>query len=135
MITASTHPDEFVTRHKKMDFGKYVDRVVTSLREAVGIIERAKVAIGPDTGLMHIAAALGTPVVSLWGATDPGRTGPHGFSHLVIQGQASCVPCLRRYCPIGRICMQSISKDQIAAKIDLALSRGQADEACHVEAV
>lgn len=99
----------------------------TSLREAIGIIQRARVAIGPDTGLMHIAAAVGTPVVSLWGATDPRRTGPYGFDHLAIQGQASCVPCRQRRCPIGRICMRSISEEQIAAKIEMALGQKKAD--------
>ena len=80
----------------------------TSLKEAVGIIARAKVAVGPDTGLMHIAAAVGTPVISLWGATSPSRTGPYGFEELVIQGKADCSPCYRKWCPIGRVCMQSI---------------------------
>jgi lipopolysaccharide heptosyltransferase II len=107
----------------------------TSLREAIGIIAKAQVAIGPDTGLMHIAAAVGTPVVSLWGATDPQRTGPHGFVDLAIQGQASCVPCRRRRCPIGRICMQSISKEQIAAKIQTALTRRRAEKPCDFGAV
>ena len=51
----------------------------TSLCEALGVIARAQVAMGPDTGLMHIAAAVSTPVVSLWGATSPARTGPYGF--------------------------------------------------------
>lgn len=95
----------------------------TSLREAIGIIARAQVAVGPDTGLMHIAAALGTPVVSLWGATSPARTGPYGFADLVVQGRAACAPCYRRRCAIGRVCMQSISVEEIAGKIDLALSR------------
>lgn len=93
----------------------------TSLRQAIGVIQRAKIAIGPDTGLMHIAAAVGTPVVSLWGATDPVRTGPHGNSTLVIRGQAPCAPCYRRSCSIGRICMQSISTAQIGAKLRAAL--------------
>src|SRR4030095_396017 len=65
----------------------------TSLREAIGIIEKAKVAIGPDTGLMHIAAAVRTPIVSLWGATDPKRTWSHGFGDLVIQGRGGCASC------------------------------------------
>lgn len=96
---------------------------LTSLREAIGIITRARVAVGPDTGLMHIAAAVGTPVVSLWGATSPRRTGPYGFDDLIIQGRAACVPCYRRHCPIGRVCMQSISVEEIAGKITQALSR------------
>ena len=98
----------------------------TSLREAAGIIARARVAIGPDTGLMHLAAAVGTPVVSLWGATSPARTGPHGFEDLVIQGKASCAPCYLKKCSIGRICMQSIAVEEIAGKIGLALSRPDA---------
>jgi lipopolysaccharide heptosyltransferase II len=93
----------------------------TSLREAVGIIQRAKIAVGPDTGLMHIAAAVGTPVISLWGATDPARTGPYGFGELVIRGQAPCSPCYKKNCPIGRVCMQSISRAEIAEKIGVAL--------------
>ena len=96
---------------------------LTSLREAIGIITRARVAVGPDTGLMHIAAAVGTPVVSLWGATSPRRNGPYGFEDLIIQGRAACVPCYRRHCPIGRICMQSIFVEEIAGKIHQALSR------------
>jgi heptosyltransferase-1 len=96
----------------------------TSLREAIGIIDRAQLAVGPDTGLMHIAAAVRTPVISLWGATNPQRTGPYGFGDLVIRGRASCVPCNRRRCSIGRVCMKSISAGEIADKIEFAISRG-----------
>ena len=95
----------------------------TSVREAIGIIARARLAVGPDTGLMHIAAAVATPVVSLWGATSPLRTGPYGFENLVVQGKASCSPCYLKRCPIGRICMQSIEMEAVAAKIRIALSR------------
>jgi lipopolysaccharide heptosyltransferase II len=95
----------------------------TSLRDAVAIIARARFCVGPDTGLMHIAAATGTPVVSLWGATEPVRTGPYGFGDLVIQGKADCSPCYRKRCPVGRICMQSINVDAILAMIDKALAR------------
>jgi len=97
----------------------------TTLPEAIGIITRARFAVGPDTGLMHIAAAVSTPVVSLWGATSPLRAGPYGFDELVIQGKAPCVPCYRRQCPIGRICMHSIDMEEIAEKIRMALSRGR----------
>ena len=103
----------------------------TSLKEAVGIIARAKVAVGPDTGLMHIAAAVGTPVISLWGATSPSRTGPYGFEELVIQGEADCSPCYRKWCPIGRVCMQSINVETIMAKIEIALSIEPKDMLAH----
>lgn len=95
----------------------------TSLREAVGILARAEVAVGPDTGLMHLSAAVGTAVVSLWGATSPVRTGPFGYDDLVIQGKAECSPCYLRRCPIGRICMQSIDIEEVAVKVEKALSQ------------
>jgi len=101
----------------------------TTLREAIGIIQKARLAIGPDTGLMHIAAAVGTPVVSLWGATDPKRTGPFRFADLAIRGEAPCVPCGRRRCPIGRLCMRSIGVSAIAVKVAEALKRRPAARA------
>jgi lipopolysaccharide heptosyltransferase II len=107
----------------------------TSLREAIGIIERAKLAVGPDTGLMHIAAAVGTPVISLWGATRPQRTGPYGNSDLVIQGRAPCVPCNRKRCRIGRICIQSITTAEISERIAVALRRDEAKLVSDVDAV
>ena len=100
----------------------------TTLREAIGIIARAKVAIGPDTGLMHIAAALSVPVISLWGATEPVRTGPYGFASLAIKGEAPCSPCYSKHCQIGRQCMRSITIDSIVAKLNL-LSKGVNSEA------
>ncbi len=99
----------------------------TSLREAIGILSRARVAIGPDTGLMHLSAAVGTPVVSLWGATSPVRTGPYGYDELVLQGKAACSPCYLRRCPIGRICMQSINVEEVSAKVEKALSERNHD--------
>jgi ADP-heptose:LPS heptosyltransferase len=101
----------------------------TTLREAAGIIARARVCVGPDTGLMHLAAAVGTPVVSLWGATNPTRTGPYGCEDLVIKGQAPCSPCYRAHCPIGRVCMQSIGTEEIQGTVAKALIRGQAIQA------
>jgi lipopolysaccharide heptosyltransferase I len=102
----------------------------TSLRAAAAIIADARFCVGPDTGLMHIAAAMGTPTVSLWGATDPARTGPYGFGDLVIQGEADCSPCYRKRCSIGRVCMRSIGTKAIVAMIDKALARrGTAQDA------
>ncbi len=95
----------------------------SSLREAVEILSRASVAIGPDTGLMHLCDAVDTPVVSLWGATSPARTGPYKFENLAIRGKAECSPCYLKQCPIGRICMQSIEVDEVVAKVGAALAR------------
>lgn len=85
----------------------------TSLRDLIGIFARARLAVGPDCGPMHIAAATGTPVISLWGATSPLRSAPWGSEALVLQGTAACSPCYVRHCPIGRACMQRITPEQV----------------------
>jgi lipopolysaccharide heptosyltransferase II len=93
-----------------------------SLRDLIGIFGRARAAFGADTGPMHIAAAVGTPVISLWGATSPARSAPWGNESLVIAGTAVCSPCYLRRCPIGRVCMQSISVETVVARIVEALA-------------
>ncbi len=125
IVLLGSEQDAILAREVEVSCGQGTTNLVgrTSLKEAVGIIARAKVAVGPDTGLMHIAAAVGTPVVSLWGATNPSRAGPYGFEELVIQGEAECSPCYRKRCPIGRVCMQSIEVETIMAKIEIGLSR------------
>jgi ADP-heptose:LPS heptosyltransferase len=89
----------------------------TTLRDLIGIFERAAVAFGPDSGPMHIAAAVGTPVVSLWGATSPARSAPWGSESGVIAGAAPCSPCYLKRCPIGRLCMQHIGVDSVRDQI------------------
>jgi ADP-heptose:LPS heptosyltransferase len=95
----------------------------TTLRESYGVLARARAALGPDCGPMHLAAAAGTPVVSLWGATTPARSAPFGCEDLVLVGRAHCVPCYRRRCPIGRACMQSITPARALAQLARALER------------
>jgi len=95
----------------------------TTLRDVIAILARATIAIGPDSGPMHIAAAVGTPVVSLWGATSPARSAPFGFEQLVLVGDAPCVPCYLKRCPIGRLCMESITPAAVLARVDAALSK------------
>lgn len=93
----------------------------TTLRETYGVLARARVAIGPDSGPMHLAAAAGTPVVSLWGATTPARSAPFGSEHLVVVGRVPCAPCYLRRCPIGRQCMRDIGPDRVIAQVERAL--------------
>jgi lipopolysaccharide heptosyltransferase II len=94
----------------------------TSLRESYGILARARLAIGPDSGPMHLAAAAGTPVVSLWGATTPARSAPAGSQDLVLVGRVPCAPCYLRRCPIGRQCMQDITPARVMAQVTRVLA-------------
>ncbi len=85
----------------------------TTLRHLIGIFERCNAAFGPDSGPMHIAAAVGTRVVSLWGATSAARSAPWNNEGGVIEGKADCMPCYRKACPIGRVCMQAIFPEAV----------------------
>jgi lipopolysaccharide heptosyltransferase II len=93
----------------------------TTLRETYGVLARARVALGPDSGPMHLAAAAGTPVVSLWGATTPARSAPFGSEDLVLVGRTPCAPCYRRRCPIGRQCMRLLTPARVLAQLERVL--------------
>jgi heptosyltransferase I len=94
----------------------------TSLRDLFAIFRECAVAFGPDSGPMHIAAAVGCPVVSIWGSTAPERSAPWGFPDLTIRGEIPCHPCYLRDCPIGRECMRRIEPELVAATIRHALA-------------
>ncbi len=83
-----------------------------ALGELCELLRRADLFIGGDTGPMHIASALGVPVVALFGPKDPLQTGPYCSRSVVVTGQATCRPCTRRRCPHVR-CMTSITTDQV----------------------
>lgn len=94
----------------------------TSLNGSVEIIRRAEVDWGPDSGPMHIAAAIGTPVVSFWGATSPNRSGPYANESGILEGDAPCRPCNSKKCAIDRECLTKIDPDDVVARV-LASSR------------
>jgi heptosyltransferase-1 len=98
----------------------------TSLRDLFAIFRETVVAFGPDCGPMHIAAAIGCPVVSLWGATAPQRSAPWGFGHLAIAADIPCHPCYLRECPVGRECMRRIAPEDVAAMVRRAVEAREA---------
>jgi len=85
----------------------------TSLREAMVMISRCCLFISNDSGLMHVAGALGVPTVAIFGSTNPTTTSPSGKRTLVIRGQAPCSPCLKKTCPTDFMCMKSIRVDAV----------------------
>jgi heptosyltransferase I len=93
----------------------------TNLRDLIGIFAECAVAFGPDSGPMHIAAAVGCPIVSLWGSTAPERSAPWGFADFAIRGEIPCHPCYLRHCPIGRECMRRIAPATVANTVRRAL--------------
>jgi ADP-heptose:LPS heptosyltransferase len=94
----------------------------TTLRDLIAIFGECRAAFGPDCGPMHIAAAVGCPVVSLWGSTAAERSAPWGFEHLAISGAIPCHPCYLRKCPIGRECMRRITPAEVSAMVRRAIA-------------
>jgi len=84
----------------------------TSLTELAGLYEKAALVISTDTGPMHLAVAVGTPVVALFGPTAPWRTGPHGSGNKVVRIDMPCSPCFKRRCKTPN-CMNNISVKQV----------------------
>jgi len=95
----------------------------TTLRQLLAILARARLVFGPDSGALHLAAALGTPAVSLWGATSALRSTPFGCERLTVVGQAPCAPCFLRDCPIERVCMRDIATDAVVARAAAVLAQ------------
>jgi ADP-heptose:LPS heptosyltransferase len=106
----------------------------TSLRDLIAIFPECDAAFGPDSGPMHIAAAVGCPIVSLWGATSSKRSAPWGFDDLAITGEIACHPCYLRNCPVGRECMHRIAPEMVVEALHHARRRLGADAASHTTA-
>jgi heptosyltransferase-2 len=88
----------------------------TSLGALIGAIERMTAFVSNDSGAMHLAAALGRPVVAIFGPTDERATHPVG-DHRVIVESVFCRPCLLRDCPIDHRCMRRITVDAVYAAV------------------
>jgi lipopolysaccharide heptosyltransferase II len=92
----------------------------TSLRQMMALLKACRVLLTNDSGPMHVAAALGTPVVVPFGSTSPELTGP-GLPgdprHHILRSNAACAPCFRRACPIDFRCMTGIPAERAVAAI------------------
>ncbi len=102
--------------------GRVIDLVGrTSLGALAGVLDRAAVCLSNDSGGMHLAAALGRPVVAIFGPTDEQATAPLG-NHTVLVEPVFCRPCQLRDCPIDHRCMKRISVqrvlDAVAARLE-----------------
>lgn len=93
----------------------------TSLKVLAAVYRSANVVVSTDTGPMHLAAAVGTPVVALFGPTAPWRTGPYGQGHVVLRAGVSCSPCFSRSCKTAEFepmaCMNRITVEQVVEAV------------------
>ncbi len=102
---------------------------VTGVGLLPALLEFACLLVTNDSGTLHVAAAVGTPVVALFGPTSPVRTGPYGKGHRVVTHDVPCRPCFSRVCRyrVPLACLAGISPDQVleAVRERLALRVGR----------
>ncbi len=110
----------------RMDPAPFVAAGRTDLRVLIALLRRTDLLVTVDSGPMHLAAALGTPLVALFGPTDPRLTGPYGSGGAVLRVPLPCSPCLKRRCQIreDRLCMRSISEEEVAVAASRILAGG-----------
>lgn len=104
----------------------------TSLREAAALIEGARLAVTNDSGPMHLADAVGCPLVAVLGPTSPDRTGPYRQRDGVVRVEVPCSPCRRKRlpkCPESHVCMNELNVERVLAALDrkLTASAGRPD--------
>ncbi|MDD5757472.1 MAG: lipopolysaccharide heptosyltransferase I [Desulfobulbaceae bacterium] len=96
----------------------------TDLKTLAALFSFSQIVISTDTGPMHLAAAVNTPVVALFGPTAPWRTGPYGKHHQVVRKDLPCSPCLKKTCQFGStLCMQKISVNDVMLAVKSALRK------------
>ena len=84
----------------------------TNLRELAALLSLSPVVVCTDTGVMHLASAMGARVAALFGPTAPWRTGPYGSGHRVLRLGLECSPCFRRQCPEPR-CLTELEPGKV----------------------
>jgi ADP-heptose:LPS heptosyltransferase len=105
--------------------GAAVRSFPTTLLDYVEIARRARLVVAADTGPLHLACAVGTPVVALFGPTDPARNGPFAPDDVVVRRTPGCAPCYSRSCARHAGVMDGISLAEVRAAVErrLALAR------------
>lgn len=96
----------------------------TSLPELVGVISRLRLLVTNDSGPMHVGAALGVPLVAIFGPTDWRETAPLGDRQRLVREAVECAPCKLRECPIDHRCMRRITVERVVAEARELLRAG-----------
>ncbi|HZP01907.1 MAG TPA: glycosyltransferase family 9 protein, partial [Terriglobia bacterium] len=89
----------------------------TTLRQLMALLARCHLLVTNDSGPMHLAAALGLPLVAIFGSTNERATGPVSPRARIVKRQVECSPCGLRVCPIDFRCMNSITVEDVYSTV------------------
>ena len=101
----------------------------TSIKQVAALIERCQLLVCNDSGLMHVAVAVGTPVVAIYGPTDLRRTAPLGHGHTIIRHDLPCSPCFKLegdeqvHACTHHDCLTTISPEEVFEQVKIKLQR------------
>lgn len=91
------------------------------LKTLAALFKRVDLVVGGDTGPVHLAAAVGTPTVSLYRSSDGSESGPRGDMHVIVQSPLPCTRCFKTSCPRDAECRSSITVDAMFAGVSRLL--------------
>jgi heptosyltransferase-2 len=94
----------------------------TDVQVLAAVLAQSRLLVTNDSGPMHLAAAVQTPVVAIFGSTSPLWTGPFGKGHSVLKKDLDCSPCFQKTCPIGYPCLKEITVKEVFREIQFRLS-------------
>jgi heptosyltransferase II len=94
----------------------------TAIAALPALLSECHLFLGNDSGAMHVAAAVGLPVVAVFGPTDPDGTGPVTQRATIVQQKPYCSPCFLRRCPTDHRCMQAVTLEMVKTAVNLRLA-------------
>jgi heptosyltransferase-2 len=95
----------------------------TDLSTLTAVLRRSRLVLTNDTGTMHLAAAVSTPIVAVFGPTDAEATGPYGSGARLVREPVPCSPCLLRECPIDHRCMTGVTVSHVVQAAEELLAQ------------